>query len=176
MEKIESYGPWKVKIDVESTKDYYKNEWSECDYIDLPKVDDIDLMSILSCKQRDFLENFGIDISKAIVEKINFEGYEIFMIRALFCGDLYGIPKDKEEFYFDTEDGGPIFPLEVKSKIDISESEELLVERDHMLISFAHPILFLSLHVENEDDIDAKYKKWFCGKVFLKVVIKQKCV
>lgn len=72
---------------------------------------------------------------------------EVYMIRAIICGELCGIPKYQEEFYFGAYDNDdePLFPI----------CDEL------------------NINVSDEENVDEKYKQWFCGECFIKAIIKK---
>ena len=165
-----------ISIDIDATQDYYKkfcSEGNECD-------DNINISDILTLEQKYFFEKFGIDLSKVMIKHCSIPENEeeslfseIYMIRAIICGDLCGIPKYHEEFYFGAYDNDdePLFPICDELNINVSDEGDLFEEICGMLISFSHPLPFFAL--KDEEKVDEKYKQWFCGECFIKAIIKK---
>ncbi len=168
------YGPWKVGVDIEKTKEYYQTAVGDID---------VDLSMILTHKQIKFFEMFGIDLSKVEVhhnkraendEETIFS--DVYIIRAMFCGDLYSISKDQEELYFEDADSNeePFFFEGEKNNVVISDKGSTFdTEESRMLIAFSHPVMYRAFHSEN-DELDDKYRKWLCGEAFVKAIVNNK--
>lgn len=92
----------------------------------------------------------------------------------MFCGDLYSIPQNQKDLYFDKEDDNSIFLAREIENVTISGEVSLFdTEECGMIIVFLHPVLFKTLRAE-DDDLDEKYRRWLCGEAFVKAIVKTK--
>ena len=176
MKQYFEYGPWKVDVDIVATKAYYENL-----PVRLINNREIDLKKILDKEQITFFENFGIDLSKVEASFLQYDEDEenldhgTYFIRTLFLGDLYSITKDQQDMYFETcdEDDTLVFSESDRERVMVSESESMLdTEVCGMAVIFSPPLLYYALKAEDED-INEKYKNWFCGETFVKAIIKK---
>ncbi|KIR03846.1 hypothetical protein P261_02661 [Lachnospiraceae bacterium TWA4] len=168
------YGPWKVGVDIERTKEYHQSITSNLD---------VNLKTILTAEQVEFFESFGIDLTKVEVhhnKRVEDEEETIFSdvysIRAMLCGDLYSISREQEELYFEEDDTDEesLFVEGERENVVVSDSGSLFdTGYSGMIIAFSHPVMYRALQAEN-NELDEKYRKWFCGEVFVKAIVNNK--
>ncbi|GEM_PF-4878135 len=168
------YGPWKIGVDVGHTREYYQSIQGNLD---------VDLKKILLPEQIAFFESFGIDLTKVEVhhnKRAEDEQETIFsdvyIIRAMFCGDLYAISKEQEELYFEEADNDDesLFFAGEKEKVVVSDKGNMFdTQEQGMIIAFSHPVMYQALHSEN-GELDSKYRKWLCGEAFVKAIVNNK--
>lgn len=159
--------PWQLDVDVELTKQMYK----ENDY-SIDKTVNMEFIESLSTEQKMFFNSLGIDLAKVDVDKTIYEIpkdeeipsskiYRMF-INFLIRGKILALPKYQKDIYFDEEVFGKNFPQSVKV---LSDDKEYIKTYDNGIgagIVFKHPCF----HFDDE-----KFKNWDCGYVLGTILI-----
>lgn len=164
---IFDFNPWQLDVDVELTKQLYK----EVDY-STDKTANIEFIESLSSEQKMFFTSLGVDLTKVDVDKTVYEMpedeekssskiYRMF-VNFLIRGKILALPKYQKDIYCDEEVFGGIFPTSVKI---LSDDEEYIKTFDNGIgagIVFKHPCF----HFDDE-----KFKNWDCGYVLGTILI-----
>lgn len=164
---IFDFNPWQLDVDVELTKQLYK----EVDY-STDKTANMEFIESLSPEQKMFFNSLGVDLTKIDVEKTVYEipedeeisaskTYRMF-VNFLIRGKILALPKYQKDIYCDEEVFGKNFPASVKI---LSDDEEYIKTFDNGIgagIVFKHPCF----HFDDE-----KFKNWDCGYVLGTILI-----
>lgn len=164
---IFDFNPWQLDVDVELTKQLYK----EVDY-STDKTANIEFIESLSSEQKMFFNSLGVDLTKVDVDKTVYEIpedeetsaskiYRLF-VNFLIKGKILTLPKYQKDIYCDEEVFGKNFPESVKV---LSDDEEYIKTFDNGIgagIVFKHPYF----HFDDE-----KFKNWDCGYVLGTILI-----
>jgi len=164
---IFDFNPWQLDVDVELTKQLYK----EVDY-STDKTANIEFIESLSSEQKMFFNSLGVDLTKVDVDKTVYEIpedeetsaskiYRLF-VNFLIKGKILTLPKYQKDIYCDEEVFGENFPESVKV---LSDDEEYIKTFDNGIgagIVFKHP------HFHFDDE---KFKNWDCGYVLGTILI-----
>lgn len=160
--------PWKLDIDLKSTKKLYADK----DF-SLDKELNQTLFDFLSPTKQEFFKTLEVDFMKIPIEKTIYEIPEeenseeeritIFNIKFLLRGELLSITKLQKEIYGDGEVFGDQLPSSLEIVKGKDENEFLVYEVDGMPCIFKHPCTYF----EGED-----FEKWDCGYVAGAILLK----
>ncbi|MFA9378901.1 MAG: hypothetical protein ACERKZ_19460 [Lachnotalea sp.] len=165
---IFDFEPWKLDIDVDTTREQYRN--NECNRnINLTNK----VMQLLSEDQKDFFASVSADISKADIKEniYNFpeenppEKTLSIQIQFMMCGRFLAIPEFQNELYWEGDEKIFIdrFPTDL-NVVNASKDEYFTTyDVDTMAVIFKHP------YISNQNK---KFKKWECGYVLGDAIIK----
>ena len=165
---IFDFDPWKLDIDVDATREQYRN--NECNRnIDLTNK----VIQLLSEEQKNFFTSLSVDLSKVDIKEYIYDFPEenppektlSIQIRFLMCGRFCAIPKFQNELYWEGDEKIFIdrFPTDL-NVVNASNGEYFTTyDVDTMTVIFKHPYI----SIQNE-----KFKKWECGYVLGDAIIK----
>lgn len=166
---IFDFKPWQLDVDVDLTKQLYK----ESDY-STDKTANLEFIKSLSSEQLMFFDSFGVDLTKADVDKTIYEIPEDketpvskiyrMTVNFLIRGEILALPKYQKDIYCDEEVFGEDFPASVKV---LSDDEEYIRTFDNGIgagVVFKHPCF----HFDDE-----KFKYWNCGYTLGTILIMQ---
>lgn len=165
---IFDFEPWKLDIDVDATREQYRNK--ECNRnINLTNK----VIQLLSKDQKDFFTSLSVDISKADMKENIYDFPEenppektlSIQIRFMMCGRFSAIPEFQNELYWEGDEKIFIdrFPTDL-NVVNASNGKYFATYNvDTMAVIFKHPIT----SIQNE-----KFKKWECGYVLGEAIIK----
>lgn len=165
---IFDFNPWKLDVDVEGTKQLYK----EVDY-STDKTANMEFFESLSLQQQQFFTSLGVDLTKVDVDKTVYEIPEDketaasriyrMSVNFLLRGKILALPKYQKDIYSDEEVFGKNFPKSIK--VLSSNDEDYLKRFDNGIgagIVFKHPCF----HYDNQ-----KFKEWDCGYILGTILI-----
>ncbi|MBA4700299.1 MAG: hypothetical protein H2212_12775 [Ruminococcus sp.] len=158
------FEPWKLDIDIDSTKELYRN--NECNRnINLTNK----VMQLLSEEQRYFFKSLSIDISKVDIKENIYDFSEenppektlSIRIRFMMCGRFFAIPEFQNDLYWKEKIFIERYPTDL-TVVNVSDYFTFY-DVDNMSVIFKHPYTSM----QNE-----KFKKWECGYVLGDAIIK----
>lgn len=163
---IFDFYPWRLEIDVESTKQLYK----EVDY-SINKIANDEFIKNLTTEQKNFFNSLGVDITKIEIDKKNYDipedeklpAKKIYMmtINFLMRGTILGLPKYQKDLYSAEDVFGKNFPTSVLT----TDEEDHLQTYNNGIglgIVFKHPCFYYD---------DTKFKTWNCGYILGTILI-----
>lgn len=165
---IFDFNPWKLDVDVELTKQLYK----EVDY-STDKTANMEFLESLSLQQQQFFDSLGVDLTKVDVDNTIYEIPEDketsasriyrMSVNFLIRGKILALPKYQKDIYSDEEVFGKTFPESIK--VLSSNDDDYLKPFDNGIgagIVFKHPCF----HYDNEN-----FKEWDCGYILGTILI-----
>ena len=165
---IFDFNPWKLDVNVELTKQLYK----EADY-STDKTANMEFLESLSLQQQQFFNSLGVDLTKVDVDKTIYEIPEDkeasasriyrMSVNFLIKGKILALPKYQKNIYSNEEVFGKTFPESIK--VLSSNDHDYLKPFDNGIgagIVFKHPCF----HYDNEN-----FKEWDCGYILGTILI-----
>lgn len=167
---IFNFNPWQLDVDVDLTKQLYK----DVDY-SIDKMANTEFIDSLLSEQQLFFRSLGVDLTKVEVDKTIYEIPEdeeapaskicrVF-VNFLIRGRILALPQYQKDLYSDEEVFGKKFPESIK--VLSSHGEDYLKTFDNGIgagIIFKHPCF----HYGEE-----KFKDWDCGYILGTILIMQ---
>ncbi|MDI0267200.1 toxin-antitoxin system protein [Clostridioides difficile] len=164
---IFDFSPWQLDVDVDLTKQLYK----EADY-STDKTANMEFIDSLSSEQQRFFNSLGVGLTKVNIDKTIYEipkdeelpASKIYRMSVNFLirGKILALPEYQKDIYSDEEVFGENFPKSIKV---LSDDEEYLKIFDNGIgigIVFKHPCF----HFDDE-----KFKNWDCGYILGTILI-----
>ncbi|MDD5949667.1 MAG: hypothetical protein PUC39_08090 [Lachnospiraceae bacterium] len=157
--------PWKMDVDVEGTRDYYKSH----DLSVKKKVNAV-LRERLNQKQIDFFNALGVDLERVQVMYNNElalgDVKEVYEVRFLLKGTLQSLTSFQAEVYADEE----VFGKKILEQVEVVDDKDFLSDEyvennniDGMWISFKHPCIAFEWE---------EFQTWDCGYICGVAVLK----
>lgn len=164
------FDPWQLDIDIELTKQFYKdNDYS------IDKAANMEFIEQLSAQQLDFFHSFGVDLTKVEVDKTIYDlpkdeetpASKLYRISVNFLirGSILALPQYQKDLYCDEELFGKQVPKSIK--VLSSDDKDDVKVFDNGIgtgIVFKHPCF----HYE-----DDRFKDWDCGYLLGTILIMQ---
>ena len=154
--------PWKLDVDIEGTKNFYKdNDYS------LNKEWNRNFVNGLNKCQKEFFENLGIDLMNIEIEKHDFEENPevpfIYSVNFLFCGKFLSMPEEQIEMYREEEIYGSCFEIESVESVPC----KALSVYDGLGLGIGMRFKYPFSHFE-----DSRFEKWDCGFINGAVIVR----
>lgn len=141
---IFDFSPWQLDVDVDLTKQLYK----EADY-STDKTANAEFIDNLLPDQQLFFNSLGVDLTKVEIDKATYEipeGQELpasiinrLSVNFLMRGKILALPKFQKDLYSDEEVFGDNFPKSIKVSTDDEEYIKTFDNGIGIGIVFKHP-------------------------------------
>ena len=164
---IFDFSPWQLDVDVDLTKQLYK----EADY-STDKTANAEFIDNLLPDQQLFFNSLGVDLTKVEIDKATYEmpeGQELpasiinrLSVNFLMRGKILALPKFQKDLYSDEEVFGDNFPKSIKVSTDDEEYIKTFDNGIGIGIVFKHPCF----HFDDE-----KFRNWDCGYILGSILI-----
>ena len=164
---IFDFSPWQLDVDVDLTKQLYK----EADY-STDKTANAEFIDNLLPDQQLFFNSLGVDLTKVEIDKATYEipeGQELpasiinrLSVNFLIRGKILALPKFQKDLYSDEEVFGDNFPKSIKVSTDDEEYIKTFDNGIGIGIVFKHPCF----HFDDE-----KFRNWDCGYILGSILI-----
>lgn len=162
--------PWKLDIEIESTKIFYEtNDYSK------DKNLNNEFIKSLNKEQKYFFDSLGVNLSKIEIDKAIYDipkkkeipasKIKRISVNFLVKGSILALPQYQKDLYADEEVFGKTFPDSIK--VVSSNDEDYLRTFDNGIgagIIFKHPYF----HYDEE-----RFKHWDCGYILGSILIMQ---